>query len=79
MTTEKATLYAGPADGQEVLLSIEQREFRLPIPQEINLTGQVHSISKATITYARCPVLSLQFDKPVFRFVPNPHPQDLKA
>lgn len=63
MTTEKATLYAGPADGQEVLLPIEQRELTH------RCAGR--GTSKQTVTYARCPVLSLQFDKPIFRFVPD--------
>lgn len=63
MNVEESTLYAGPADGQVAMVPAEQREVHLDWPGR----GK----SRQHVTYARCPVLSLQMDKPIFRFVPE--------
>ena len=73
MKHERITLYAGPADGDSFDIDRGATHHRVPLPDPNRRPPHI-------AIYARCPILTLQAGgEPIFRHVPNPHPEDLKA
>lgn len=73
MERETITLYAGPEDGTRLEIPRGATHIRLPLSDPTRRPPHI-------AIYQRCPMLTLQHEgEPVFRHIPDPHSEDMKA